>query len=47
MKRPDEDERLFMFLIVVMVIYGAIQDGIQRDVRLLDARVTNIEAAKP
>ena len=46
MKCPDEDERAFLFLFAIMIVYGLIQDWTQHEIRQLDARITNIEAAK-
>ena len=42
----QETQRAFVFLILMVLVTGWFQENLRRDVRFLDARVTNIEAAK-
>lgn len=47
MKRPDDpNERMFIMLMIALIVIGWVQQNMRQDVLLLDARVTNIEAAK-
>ncbi len=43
---PDANESMFICVLIAIIVLGWAQQNIRVDLHLLDARVTNIEAAK-
>jgi len=46
MLSPDPNERLLCLIMICILITGWVVQGLQNDLRIMDARILNIEMAR-